>query len=237
MEPGGLHHGMPEGVIGIGAIWYLLALFWAKLLLTSVNQTKWPGLLSLCLFIVGIGTKDYMWLPWSVQPALCAVLFMYVGQKVRQEKLLARGAISPLLWICMFMTWAYCAAFFGHLYMESNSYGNGAIDVIGGICGSLCLLKISELVIARMGPVATFLSWIGRNTLPLFCMHLVELNIVRWDLVISYLDGCSLAIPTWAAVIGLQLILIAVLTALVFLAPRVVSGAFFASRRIGAHSA
>lgn len=49
---------MPEGVITIGAIWYLWALFWGKILLASINETKWPGILAIVLFIVGVQTED-----------------------------------------------------------------------------------------------------------------------------------------------------------------------------------
>lgn len=51
---GGVFPRMPEGVIAIGAIWYLCALFWGKILLASINETEWPGILAIVLFIVGV---------------------------------------------------------------------------------------------------------------------------------------------------------------------------------------
>lgn len=73
-----------------------------------------------------------IWLPFSIQPALCAVLFMFAGQKAREAGLFDKGALPPALWICAFMTWLYCGAFYGQLYMMSNTYQHDAIDVIGG---------------------------------------------------------------------------------------------------------
>lgn len=130
---GGVFPKMPEGVIAIGAIWYLCALFWGKILLASINETKWPGILAIVLFIVGVQTKDMIWLLLSIQPALCAVLFMFAGQKARKAGVFDKGALPPALWICALMTWLYCGAFYGQLYMVSNTYQHGAIDVIGGI--------------------------------------------------------------------------------------------------------
>ena len=75
-----LFPGMPEGAIAIGSIWHLWALFWGKIPLASINETKWPGILAIVLFIVGVLTKDMIWLPLSIRPELCAVLFMFVGQ-------------------------------------------------------------------------------------------------------------------------------------------------------------
>lgn len=137
----------------IDVIWYLWTLFWSKILLASINETKWPGILAIVLFIVGVQTKDMIWLPLSIQPALCAVLFMFVGQKAREASLFDKGALPPALWICALMTWLYCSAFYGQLYMVSNTYQQGAIDVIGGICGAAVLIKLSGLASERLPAV------------------------------------------------------------------------------------
>lgn len=145
--------------------------------MASINETKWPGILAIVLFIVSVQTKNIIWLPLSIQPALCAVLFMLAGQKAREAGLFDKGALPPALWICALMTWLYCSALYGQLYMVSNTYQHGAIDVIGGICGAAVLIKLSGLASERL-PAATRLplAWIGRNTPPLFCIHLVVLN-------------------------------------------------------------
>lgn len=64
-----------------------MALFWDKILLASINETKRPGILAIVLFIVGVQTKDMMWLHLSIQLALCAVLFIIAGQKARKTSL------------------------------------------------------------------------------------------------------------------------------------------------------
>ena len=145
---------MPEGVIAIGAIWHLWTLFWSKILLASINETKWPHILIIVLFIVGVQTKNMIWLPLSIRPALYAVLLMFAGQKVREAGLFDKGALPPALWICALMTWLYCSALYGQLYMVSNTYQHGAIDVIGGICGAAILIKLSGLASERL-PAAT----------------------------------------------------------------------------------
>lgn len=80
------------------------------------------------------------------------------------------------MWVCALMMWLYCGAFYGQLYMVSNTYQHGAIDVIGGICGAAVLIKLSGLASERLSTVTRSLAWIGRNTLPLFCIHLVVLD-------------------------------------------------------------
>lgn len=118
---------------------------------------------------------------WSgspeVQPALCAVLIMTAEQKVREAGLFDKGALPPVLRACALMTWLYCGAFYGQLYMVSNTYQHGAIDVIGGTCGAVVLIKLSGITSERLPTVTRPLAWIGRDTLPLFCMHLAVLNV------------------------------------------------------------
>lgn len=77
--------------------------------------------------------------------------------------------------------------------MVSNTYQHGAIDVIGGICGAAVLIKLSELASERPPAVTRFLAWIGRDTLPLFCMHLVVLNAAPWSVLFAWCDAHALA--------------------------------------------
>lgn len=228
---GGVFPGMPEGVIAVGAIWYLLALFWAKLLLASIREFGHSGLLSLILFIVGVQTKDAIWLPLSIQPALCAVLFMYVGQEARKLSLFNKGRIPSLLWICIGMTWLYCAAFYGQVYMVSNTYQHGAIDVIGGICGAMVMVKVGEgIANARhLRLIESFLSWIGRNTLPLFCMHLVVLNVFPWDYVFVWCGENGIAV--WQVMLMIHAFFSTILTGLLYIMPRPIARVFFPKAR------
>lgn len=92
------------------------------------------------------------------------------------------------------MTWLYCDAFYGQLYMVSNTHQHGAIDVIGGTCGAVVLIKLSGLASERLPAATRFLAWIGRNTLPLFCMHLVVLNAISWSALIAWCDAHALAV-------------------------------------------
>lgn len=226
---GGQINGMPEDVIGVGAIWFLLALFWAKILLAGINETKYPAVFSLVLFVIGISTRDAIWLPWSIQPALCAVLFMYAGQRVRVDGFLKAKAIPLPLWACLLFAWLYCGFFCGQLYMVSNTYSHGAIDVVGGIAGSLCIVKISELFSKRFPAISTPFIAFGRITLPFFCAHLIELNVIRWDYVI---DFCLLhGYPAGLVVLIGQFICSAIVTALLYCLPASISGIFFSSRR------
>ncbi len=226
---GALEVAMPGATVAIGAVWFLLALFWARLFLAAANGTRYPLVVVLGLFAMGYCTSDAFWLPASIQAGMCCTLFVYVGQKVREAAVFERGAVSPLLWCTMLLFWLYCGIYCGKLYMVSNTYTNGIVDVIGGICGTLCIVKGAQLVSERLPRLLAPLELLGRNTLPVFCMHLVEIDVFPWVVSLPYIE--ALPGPTWVCGLALRVVLIAVMVTVLYFSPRVLSGVYFPSRK------
>lgn len=86
------------------------------------------------------------------------------------------------------MTWLYCGAFYGQLFMVSNTYQHGAI------CSGVVLIKLGGLASERLPAATRLLTWIGRNTPLLFCMHLVVLNAAPWNVLFAWCDAHSIAV-------------------------------------------
>lgn len=118
------------------------------------------------------------------------------------------------------MTWLYCGAFYGQLYMVSNAYQHGAIDVIGGTCGAVVLIKLSGLASERLPTVTRPLAWIGRNTLPLFCMHLVVLDVAPWSVLFAWRDAHAMAV--WPIMLVVHIACSSALTGVLYVMPRTV---------------
>lgn len=226
---GGKFHGMPDGIESIGAIWYLLALFWAKLLVVMARQTPYPLAVVLGLFVFGIYSVEATWLPLSVQPACCAALFLFIGQELCERRIFTRGSLPIACWIVFFAVWLFCARYYGQLYMVSNSYNGGLMDVIGGVCGSLCVIKFSDLLSCHLSSFSRVLQRFGSITLPVFCMHLLELRLLPWSRLNTILP--SLPVPFWMSGLLVRISAIALFTFLLWLSPRFLSGVFFPSKR------
>ena len=222
---------LPDGVTQIGAIWFLLALFWGKLFLAAANRAPYTPVVILVLFLWGYHSGWMFWLPLSIQAGACATLFLYLGQRIRERDLLAPGALSPLLWLVAAAVWLMCANLGYKLVMASNAYpGDMLLDVIGGLCGSLCVIKVAQLLARRLPALVRPLAWLGTVTLPVFCMHLVEMDVFLWENALALLT--ELPVPLWASGLALRVALIAVMCAVLYLLPRPVSGVFFRSRAL-----
>ena len=224
---------LPSGVIMIGAIWFFFFFFWAKLFLAAVNRSPYAPVAILVLFLWGYYSGWMFWLPLSIQAGACATLFLYLGQKIRESDLLAPGRLSPLLWLVVAGTWLMCINMGYKLVMASNAYpGDMVVDILGGLCGTLCVIKVSQLVSGHLPTLGRPLAWLGTITLPIFCMHLVEMEVFLWEKATAWLS--ALPVPLWASGLALRVALIAVMCVILCFLPRPISGVFFRSRIAGA---
>ena len=230
---GGLIPGMPASVRGIGAIWFLLAMFWARVLLALAHRTPYPIVAVIMIFTVGWASANVPplhWLPLSVQAGMCATLFLEIGLQMRRGRVFEPCVVPAAMWVVITLLWLWGTAFYGHLYMVSNTYGDGVVlDIVVGVCGTLAVIKAC-FVLERVAPrLARHLAWVGAMTLPLFCMHNLELIAVPWDAVDAWL--AIMPLPVWIAEFALHVLATATLTGALRLLPRAVSGAFWPSLR------
>lgn len=226
---GGITPATPAFVSAIGALWYLFALFFGKMLLTVVNQFRHPTILVLGFFFCGNVLAQIFWLPWSILQALSATLFLYIGQIIRKHALLDENSIEPICWLFMVGIWGYSGLRFGKLYMVTNTYVNGTQDVIGSIFGSLVILKLCQMACKHIPRVTKPIAWIGKYTLPLFCMHLIELNVFPYQYVSGIVENLPLA--PWIGYLIIRFAIIALLTGILYALPRPISKWYFQSKQ------
>ena len=119
------------------------------------------------------------------------------------------------------------------LVMASNAYpGDMVVDILGGLCGTLCVIKVSQLVSGYLPTLGRPLAWLGTITLPIFCMHLVEMEVFLWEKATAWLS--VFPVPLWASGLALRVALIAVMCVILYFLPLPISGVFFRSRIAGA---
>ena len=110
-----------------------------------------------------------------------------------------------------------------------NIYPQGLLTITGGIAGSLCFMFFSKIIANHTHYISKFLQWIGRNTLAIFCLHLLEDNIIRYDLVLSNIQNI-LGNVSWAYVLIFRLLVIAALCGIFYLIPKL-NAVYFPSKR------
>ncbi len=171
----------------IGALWFLLAMFFALVIVRYALDTKYTVLVIICLAYVGYHSAKIIWLPFSVQAGMTAALFVYIGYWAKGEKILEKKPQVGLTLITLGI-WVFCIIFCGQLYMVNNVYVNGALDIIGAVCGTYIVLLLSKWL-SHIKWIALILKFYGQNTLVFMCFHLIELNMLPWSYVYTFLNN------------------------------------------------
>lgn len=206
----------------IGGIWFLWALFWAHItLVISSKMNEWTRLvfLSILTVIASISAQS-VWLPCSIQSGIGCAVFLYAGMLARKHGMFYQQSIPKLAFIVFAIMWAYVIVNGGGMSMAMQAYPLGFIDAIGGIAAAAIVFTGSRKIEEYVEPLSKFVQWIGRNTLAIFCMHIVEDNMFHWWEIGSwYSNALGNWEFTWIIVLLVRFAVDAFLVALMYSIP------------------
>ena len=187
---------MEEVISPIGVIWFLLALFIGKCILWFILHSRIPWLWALILFLASYVSAEYFWLPFSLQPGLCCVLFLYLGYEMKHQDVLNWGRIRFPIRILAAFAWVYCIMFCGNLCMVDNVYDRPLRNIIGAICGTVTIVFLAQLIERYLHILKRPLSFLGRNSLGIMCAHLLSLMCWPRNDIMSLLSQWT-SWPEW----------------------------------------
>ncbi len=180
----------PFHIKAIGALWFLLATFWASIFLRIILAVKGgPGTritIVLILFIAGYWSRKLFWFPFSIQAGCCATLFLYFGYLLSISKkqiqqlsieVKAVGTIFALL------AWVDFIKNFQSFWLVHCDIGRGVIDIFGCICGCYIIILILWYIEKHTYIFSGILSFFGEYSLFMLCSHITELNTLPWGRV------------------------------------------------------
>ena len=60
--------------------------------------------------------------------------------------------------------------------------------ILSGGCGAVCIIYIAKYLLehVRLEKVWNIGKWLGRNSLIILCLHLIELDLIPWDKVMNF---------------------------------------------------
>lgn len=159
----------------VGAIWFLLALFWAELFFSS-SLSRFgllpTALLSVTLYCAGLMAAQAIFLPWSLLPAASAALLMLVGLLIRRYDLLAKAYyLNRWLWVAIAAICVANIVFNQPVSMVLNRMG---FNIIGLFC---CIAETVGLICLCHRFNIRF-KWVGQNTLYILCAHILTLHVL-----------------------------------------------------------
>lgn len=191
----------------LGAPWFLISLFWARLTMRVIG-IKLPHdyaiLTGLGCGSVAILAGTHLELPQNYDVTLMAIMFMTIGILAREHAEKVRQYKIPLF-IVSLLIWLTCLNKGIYIELASRSYPYGMISVIEAVCGSFVCCIFAR--ICTFCKHKKLMNLLGRNTIILLEIHCVD---SIWAFVFQ--GGNSLGIVSVKRVIADVLILLIVIS-------------------------
>ena len=167
---------------GIGAVWFLSALFLAKLLygflqLKGKDHEHIGFYLVLAYIGILIGRK--IWLPQSLDIILIAVLFLHIGhlwktkEALIQKYLILLSSISAVVWLWPLEKGIY-------IELAARQYPFGLICVLEAICATFLIVQVTKML-EKFRIIKTVFIFLGQHTLEILCIHCLDSIFFTWD--------------------------------------------------------
>ncbi len=161
----------------IGAIWFLPAMFFARLIfqliINLVKDERIQVVASVLVAATGVLISKAVWLPFSIIPGMFAVPFILVGYYTRKYDVISRLKLPHyLLFGGVFVAgciWGYAQPF----YMVNAYAKDYLLTPLFALAGSFTVIGISRLL--EKIPTRAF-RFFGENSLVVLCVHLFEMN-------------------------------------------------------------
>lgn len=176
----------------MGAIWFLPALFFARIFTQIILKYIKPwnrrliaglGMLIFAAIMHGLNLQ----LPFSTLSGICATFYVLFGMFIKEKHIFERLRIRHYLAILAVILLIYGYGFFSgtpgiiSVGIVSSRFPDPIISVIATLCASILVMRISMIA-----EKLRFLSWIGRNSLTVLCAHLFTLKILQ-DFILEYI--------------------------------------------------
>lgn len=166
------------GLLRLDAIWFLVALFWAKCFFQGVGYlvnksfTRYQDEISLVLsFAVSSGAiflhKFIPFVPWGVMKGLSAVWFLAMGWYSK------RHSLSVYVWITFVICWLF-ALKIGSLDMSTYTYKTYPLEAFGAVGATWLVYLLSKLILNHTSLTSKLLRWFGVNSLMILCVNTLD---------------------------------------------------------------
>lgn len=169
----GLSYYTPFYIKGVGIIWFLLALFWAKIILNYIIHLPEYLILVLVVSLAYWGVYSYsrFVLPLEIQNGCIGLLYLFIGFLVHKYGLLQKIYIPPLVFSLLIWGHGY---YNGYGYMTLVNCNVDLVSIIVSCCACYVIFSISKLF-EKVNLLCRFFTWLGRNTIIILCFHMFEL--------------------------------------------------------------
>ncbi|MBP1949031.1 acyltransferase family protein [Virgibacillus litoralis] len=178
-------------------LWYLTCLFSAQLLfcLTQRVLTRYKCSLSaqvgvyFILGLIGYLISKLVFLPWGLDIAFTVQLFLFIGLKFKEHKVLEN--MKPIsiytIGIALIFIFTLVIDYNQIVSVATRDYNNLLMFYVGGITGSILILNLVRMV-SKYRLIVNTLTFIGSRSLSILIFH-VGVSFIFLSYVNRFLFG------------------------------------------------
>lgn len=188
---------LPFHIKSIGAIWFLLAAFWGEILLRlSLKLKEYYRIIFLTMILLAaiLSCKKIL-LPLSIQPGMAAAFFMYLGylgkKIVPQAKCMAKE-VQIVGIFCALIIWLEFIVKFDAFYLVRCELGQTVINIFRSVCACVVIFWFSKKI-ENKKIISSRLAYIGKYSVIVLQLHIIEMNFIPWEGLIKLVTGDSMS--------------------------------------------
>lgn len=166
-------------------IWFLNCLFFTTIFLyiglrftNGVNKSRQCLLIFFGFGVIGSLICRFIWLPWSIDVALVAALFMFIGFNLKQQNLLQKIPLNVTSLTIGILCFSFSSLSNVVIDMNGRVYGNLILFYLSGISGSFIVYWIIEKILIKFFFLNAMLKNIGKESLIILGFHAIFIPIL-----------------------------------------------------------
>lgn len=172
---------------GVGPIWFLITLFFSKILFDCVNyyfhKHKIDDFYSFVFYcfimLFGIFLGKTTFIPQGFDLACVFLFYLYIGYLFkREEKFIKKN--EKKLFILSFLVWTYFIGMNSFIEMAVRSYPYGVLSIVEALCASYCIIVLCMLL-EKFDNLKKIFSKIGKISLIILCIHSIDIVLINWS--------------------------------------------------------
>ena len=195
---------------GAGMVWFLISLFWGKLILDGINvlflsKDNTPIYTMLGLFGMALGIKG-KWLPQNFDVTLVVVFFLAIGVLWKKYHTFLEKH-ETLLFLGAVVYWITCLKFNLYIELATRSYPYWVISIVEAITGSYAFYCICKNLEGNLLFNLPF-QHLGKHTLLILLIHHLDWfaaplwqNSIMWKSIMLR-SGVDLMVAALVYVVG-----------------------------------
>ena len=159
----------------LAPLWFLPALLFTEIIFVALyNRLKkidWKIFLA-AIFFASIGFNVV--LPMGIDIAFVSQIFILAGILIRKNNFVDKISLTSCVVLMLMVVFAFW--FNEHVNMTFRRYGDPILFYMGGLAGTVLLMKISTLM--TRGKIFSLISSCGRQSMMILILHPIIANVL-----------------------------------------------------------